>query len=152
MRQIGDEVYGAIWFDPLETGSRLFAAEQVKKVLDDYARDNNVTLSKPAYREMRPGEPGVPQAPRPNVLLYYGSARIVAFGSGISVVPERFSQQIGNDDLQKLRKITREQWARSYKTNPVVGLKSWLSDAECDNLVDEMGPETALKILRQKAS
>ena len=152
MRQIGDEVYGAIWFDPLETGSRLFAAEQVKKILDDYARDNNVTLSRPEYREMRSGEPGVPEAPRRNALLYYGSARIVAFGSGISVVPERFSQQVGTDDLQKLRKITREQWARSYKANPVKGLKSWLSDAECDNLIDELSVDVAEKILRQKAS
>lgn len=150
MLSIGDIVEAAVWFDPLEKGSRDFALSQAKTAFEKYAATYNVTLSPVEFRDMRHGEPRVPSPPKKGAVLLYGSAKVTAFGSGITIAGARFVNDLGHDDLMRLRKITRQQWALAYAKDPKPGLKPWLSDAECDHLIDEMGPNTALKVLRQK--
>ena len=54
-----------------------------------------------------------------------------------------FTDDLGSDDLARLRRVTREAYARLF---PV---RSRLTDRQCDTIINDLGPEAAADALRR---
>ena len=145
----GEPVECAIWLSGTET------AEQIErwKTQDcaDIARRTEevygVRLGPWKFETKRPGEDRVPPVPDhingPDVQLLVGVA-LVAYGKPRIEHETGFVADLDKDDLKKLRALTRR--ARAKAGHPP------LTNRQCDQIIEALGPKVALKELRRSVN
>ena len=141
---IGDTIESAIWLDGQESlEDRQRFEHDVAQSIKTVCRDEGLLHGPIRFIEKRPGEDRVPQVPDnvqgQRVRLLVGEAEIVA--KRPQVKPDSFIANLDRMDLIRLRKLTRE--ANRKQNN------AGLSDAQCDQIIEQYGPEAALETLRK---
>lgn len=144
---IGMPLETAIWLTGAETEAELERWKQeCSAELGGFSLEQEITLTAPAWIEKRPGEDRVPPVPDhisgPNVRLLICEARVAGPAKPAILAATGFVADLDARDLARLRDITRRAHANLY---PVAAL---LTDAQCDDVIERLGPDTALKTLR----
>lgn len=143
--KLGDQIESAIWVDGTETQEQVqehhaHIAAQIALLCYEQGWECGPTT----FEEKKPGNEHVPQVPDhisgPEVQLLVATAEVV--GRRVETSPESFVSNLDRKDLVRLRKITRVA-AATYDGR-------LLSDHECDDIIEELGPEVALDQLRRK--
>jgi hypothetical protein len=98
------------------------------------------------WAEKKPGDDRVPPVPEhvsgPDVRLLIAEAKVFCRLPHI-VAPGSFLLELDGPDLRRLRELTRRAHGRCNPQAPV------LSDAECDSVIEELGPEAAREEVRR---
>lgn len=144
----GDMAEVAVWLTGTETEQQLLhwktqICEQVKR---DTEEQYHVSLGPWHFTEKQVGDDRVPPVPDyikgPDVRLLVAEAKV---GPGRARPPIKiesgFVHDLTKEDLQKLRALTRKFYAKQSGGVP-------LTDKDCDQIIEALGPEAALKTLR----
>ena len=106
--------------------------------------ENNVIVGPFKFEEKHPEEDRVPKVPDhvsgPDVRLLVGEAKTLV-GSSLIEKESGFVTDLSHEDRETLRGLTRRAHSRR---NP----GDWLSDKNCDQVIEMLGPEVAVKNLR----
>ena len=142
---IGDVIESAIWLNGEESVEDRQRFElEVCQAIDLACTDEGFVHGPVTFIEKRPGEDRVPEVPDhiqgQRVRLLVAETEITA--KRFESKPVSFIANLDRMDLIRLRKLTRE--AHHKKLN------GGLTDAECDALIEEYGPEAAVDTLRRK--
>jgi hypothetical protein len=146
--RIGLPVEVAVWLTGRETDDMI---ERFKRdcmaELGRFGLERDCVMGPATFVEKLPGEDRVPQVPAhvsgPAVRLLVCEAHVVATGMGEAVTKATgFVYDLDRRDLERLRKITRRAYQRRHPE------QAMLTDAECDAIIEEIGPESAIKTLR----
>lgn len=140
----GETLEVAIWMTGRETPEQIEAAEAaIARSFDATCAERNVKIGPVLFEEKRPGEDRVPQVPDhvsgPDVRLLVATAEIVARAPELKRYS--FLAELEPDDLQRLRLLTRQAFEQHYPGQT-------LNDAECDAVIELIGPESAMKTVR----
>lgn len=145
--RVGLPVEVSAWLTGRETADQIeqFRRDCVAE-LGKWALEIGVLMGPATFTEKLPGEGRVPPVPAhvhgPAVRLLVCEARVAEILKAQVIKASGFVHDLDRRDLDRLRKITR----RAYqKHNP--GQPS-LNDAECDEIIERIGPESAIKTLR----
>lgn len=138
--KLGDVIESAIWITGDESQELMdYYQKDVTQAIDDLCREHNVLHGPIQWVEKRPGEDRVPQVPDHiqggKVRLLVAEAEVTEYAPVTS--NGSFVANLEKKDLLRLRVITRRA---SKKT---------LSDQDCDELIEQCGPEAAVETLRQ---
>lgn len=143
----GEAFETAIWMDGRENEQQFKqCVADMTSAFSQMAEAHGVVIMQPTFTVMAPGDERVPPVPDdiqgPKVTLLVGEALIVGWRQAPS--PEGgFVQQLDAIDRQRLRVITR----RAHKNaNPRA---RELTDAECDAIAEQIGPQAAAKAIKQ---
>jgi len=142
----GEAFETAIWMDGRETEHQFTqCVADITEAFGRMAVEAGVVIAQPLFTIKAPGGERVPAVPigisGPNVRLLVGEAKIIAWAPEASPAGG-FVQQLDAIDRERLRIITR----RAHRTaNP--GAER-LTDAECDALAEQVGPESAAKAIK----
>ncbi len=144
--QIGMPVEVSVWLTGRETPNQMQAwKKDCEAEIGRFGLEHGVMMGEAVYTEKRPGEDRVPPVPDhisgPDVRLLVCEACVLRPETKI-VKATGFVADLDAKDLARLRKITRRAYA---KTHPG---QAPLNDAECDAVIERVGPESALKTLR----
>jgi hypothetical protein len=161
--KLGETLETAVWISGAESPEMIENFKQsAVEGLDLAAQQAKVTLGPTVWTIKKPGEDRVPPVPKwlerkieehgrriAEVALADGTQSqpvqgpflLVCERQVISVAPvfgkRSFLADLSQDDLHRLRRITKQQWARKY------GTKGMLTDSECDAIIEETGPDAA---------
>lgn len=146
---IGDLIESAIWLDGTETEDQRKAFEfAVSQTITDLCMQHGFTHDPVKFVEKTPYDERVPPVPAhiennaddlSRICLLVAEARI----TGVYVHTESLlTTNLEPIDLQRLRVITRNA---ALKRHPVP-----LTDAECDQIINELGPEAAIDALEKQ--
>lgn len=141
--RIGDTFEAAIWLDGKESDvvRRQYEAD-MNEALDVECRRNGYGHGPVRFYEIRPGHVRVPPVPPhvdgPNVRMLVCEAVITP-----GLRPVSFLGDLDIVDLERLRAITRRV-AGQRAGKPV-----YLSDEDCDAIIEEIGPDAALDAVRK---
>lgn len=143
--KIGMPIEVAIWLTGRETPNQIEAFKKdCTEEVGAFGVMNGVVMGAPVFTEKRPGGDRVPQVPDhisgPDVRMLVCEAVVVAERSLI-VKSSGFVQDLDAVDLARLREVTRRAHQRAKP------LEMPLTDAQCDAVIEELGPTTALKTL-----
>jgi len=141
---IGDVINSAIWVTGDESAKMRADYEgQVSDAINYFCHEQGMIHGPVTFIEKRPEEDGVPEVPDhiqgQRVRLLVGEATVVA-----KAAANKKGSFVGNldvKDLARLRGIIR----RSHHKHMNGGQ---ISNDECDEIIEELGPETALDTLR----
>jgi len=141
----GDIIEFAVWLTGQETMEDLVDfSTDTKSAMESFAKENNLILDSGTAITKYPGDDRVPEVPDhisgPDVRLLVLEARVLMLKIDVSV--SRFVDDLEPDDLNRLRKISRDAYARLY---PKCAL---LTDAQCNTVINDLGPEAASDALR----
>lgn len=142
--QICDFIESAIWITGDESQSTRSRYEQdVRQAVADLCSQEGFEHGPVIFTEKRPGEDRVPPVPDhvqgSRVRLLVGEAKLIC--EHVVTSEGSFIANLEKKDLTRLRFITRNSW---LKQNP----GQVLTDGECDNLIEQFGPEAAIDTLR----
>ena len=141
--RIGNVIESAVWItgdEPLTLRKRYEC--DVGNAITCLCEENGFEHGPVKYIEKRPGDDRVPDVPEhiqgSRVRLLVAEAEIV--GKKPLASAGSFVANLEKKDLDRLRAITRRKWAEHH----------WiaLTDEQCDDCIDELGPEAALDTLR----
>jgi len=140
---IGDVIESAIWLTGTETPEiRKHYETDVRESMDNACRREGFLHGPVTFIEKSPGLDRVPSVPEhvtgPRVKLLVAETTVTARTSQGS-----FIAQLEKSDLDRLRAITKRACIKSE--NRI------LSDLECDKIIDEIGPDAALDVLRRNS-
>lgn len=142
--RVGEVIESAIWItgnEPVEM-RRQYEID-VTQAIDDLCDEHGLSHSPVKFIEKRPGDERVPPVPDhiqgDKVRLLIAEATVDYPDVCNSV--GSFVANLEKKDLDTLRKITRREWAKKYPVDV-------LSDEQCDDYIEELGPESALDTLR----
>ena len=140
--KIGEIIESAIWLTGDESEETRKRYEQdVTEAIDYFCHKNEFTHGPVAFVEKLPGTDRVPAVPAhisgPRIRLLVAESTITA--KAVITPQGSFIANLDKHDLDRLRKITRRA---GMKTRRI------LSDAECDDIIEKLGPATALDTLR----
>jgi len=148
--EVGSALECAIWLDGKETAEqrRQFEAD-VRTSMTESMRQQGCVPGPLTFTERRPGEARVPPVPDhiagPDVRLLV--AECIVASHKIDVRREAgFCHDLEPADLATLRRITRRKYAEQYPA--LVKKNGHLTDRQCETLINDLGPETALATLR----
>jgi hypothetical protein len=146
--QIGLPIEVAVWLTGRETGQQLDAwKKDCRAEVGKFGLENGVVMSEAAFTEKLPGEDRVPPVPDhisgPGVRLLVCEATVVASLKADIVRSTGFVHDLDAKDLARLRRITR---AAHQKAQP---MERTLTDAECDAVIEQIGPQSALATVRE---
>lgn len=145
---VGHVLELAIWLSGTETDEQLawFRAQEMPAVFRKQAAQWALLLGPLQFTIKHPGGERVPPVPPhisgPDVRLVVVEAEVLKHlradrrDSG-------FIADLQPEDLQVLRRLTRGQHAKAHPGMPP------LPDANCDAIIDAMGPEAAVAVLRR---
>jgi hypothetical protein len=112
-----------------------------------FGLENGVIMSGAVYTEKLPGDDRVPPVPNhihgPGVRMLVCEATVVAILKADIIKSTGFVADLDKRDLERLRQITR---AAHQKAQPMERL---LTDAECDEVIERIGPQSALATVRE---
>lgn len=146
---VGDMLESAIWLDGTETMiDRVRFQGVVVGELNSYCRRYGLELGPVTWAEKVPGDPRVPPVPEhiqgPGVRLLVAEAEVIG-NPGIVIAKPGFAHDLEPEDLAILRRVTRKRYRQQYpnrKTHPDP------TDAQCDTLINDLGPDAALDTMR----
>lgn len=144
--KLGDTLENAVWLTGAEPPKmREDFERRVRESFVDEAHKRGFVLSPLLFHVKRPGEDRVPDVPDhitgPDVRLLVAECRIVARLPELK--PNSFLGDLDPVDLDRLRAITRNAHRQDNPKAP------GLTDAECDRVIEEIGPEAALDAVRR---
>jgi hypothetical protein len=139
--KVGETLQTAIWLTGTETPElRERYEKDVTESLLSVSSGSGFVVGPIYCTELKPGEDRVPPVPDhiqgPDVRLLVVEAVLVA--ELLEIDNRGFIGELTDEDLAALRRITR---ARS---------KYPLSDTDCDDIINELGPDSAVAALKQK--
>lgn len=142
--KVGDMIESAIWTTGEESDQIKEQHRQYVNIAIDRLCDEKGFLHGPVMLvEKRPEEDRVPPVPDsisgPKVRLLVAEAAIVGMAPQTS--EGSFIGNLEKKDLERLRMIVRQARIKHGQI---------LSDAECDSVIEEIGPEAALDTLRRE--
>jgi hypothetical protein len=142
---IGDIIESAIWLtgeESLELRKRY--KRDVIESIDYLCQEQRYLHGQIQFTEKKPGQDRVPEVPDHiqgiNVRLLVAEAEVVGKAPETSI--GSFTANLDRVDLDRLRAITRRIRLKLYKQR--------LTDEECDEVIEELGPEAALDTLRKQ--
>jgi hypothetical protein len=118
---------------------------QVIEGIDELCEEKGFVHGAPRFEELAPhSDPRVPEVPDhihgPNVRLLIVEADLT--GQVFVLSSRRFVGDLDTLDLARLRAITRKAHAEA-------NAGQILTDMECDDMIEELGPEAALDAIRR---
>ena len=135
-----DLIESAIWITGDESPSLRTRYEQDERLaIDDACAEEGMEHGPVTFTEKRPGEDRVPPVPdhiqgsRVRLLV----AESIVTGMAVQTSQGSFVANLEKKDLMRLRLITR----RASKVT--------LTDQECDEIIEAIGPEAAVETLRK---
>jgi hypothetical protein len=145
--EIGMPVEVAVWLTGRETEYQMECfRKDCAAELGAFGLEHGVLMGEPRLIEKLPGEDRVPPVPAnvsgPNVRLLIFEAEVKEFLRPQIIKSSGFVHDLDKQDLARLRTITR---VAHQKNCP---LERPLTDAECDDVIEQIGPTIALKTLR----
>lgn len=142
--KIGDIVTNAIWVDGNESKEmRAQYEKDVTNQIDILCQDKGFIRGEVTFIEKRPDAEDV-EFPVPDhiqgdcVRLLVAEAKIVE--KKIEVKIGSFVHNLDKKDLQTLRKMTRKAHAKKFGT--------LIGNRQCDEIIEEIGPDAAVAALR----
>ena len=143
--RVGDVIESAIWLTGEESDDmRKRYESEVIDAIDYFCHEKRFIHSQIVFIEKKPGTDRVPEVPDhiqgQNVRLLVAEALIV--GKSQETPKGSFVANLDKIDLERLRSITRKARYKLYKEH--------LTDAECDRVIEEIGPEAAIATLRNE--
>lgn len=147
----GDTIENAIWLNGTETPELLARYKgDVADAMIEVAQSQGAALTPLRWTEKRPGDERVPAVPDhiqgPDVRLLVAEADVVSMRAQDT---GNFLAELEPRDLARLRRVTREAYARWCRENPGKGQREPLTDRQCDTLINDLGPEAALASLER---
>lgn len=147
--KLGDTLMVAMWMDGRETKEDLIRFKSDAGVyFENLAADGGLVISLPTYAEKKPNDERVPPVPGnisgPNVRLFVVEVDVVGKVKVLS--PRSFLADLDHKDLEVLREATRAVHRIYDRT--ATGQMRTLTDRECDEIIEEVGPQSALNTLR----
>lgn len=141
----GDTIESAAWLTGEETPQeRADYEERIREAVTVLCDQEGFLHAPVRFIEKLPGAERVPEPPDHvqgvNVRLLVGEADVLCRKPEIKT--RGFVGDLDAKDLSRLRKITRQAHAVNFPG------AAPLSDAECDDWIEELGPSTALGQLR----
>jgi len=142
--KIGDMLETAVWMDGRETPAQRAAFEaQCRASIAEAEAAEHVVCGPIVWTEKKPGDDRVPPVPKhiqgPNVRLLVAETTVVT--EWPSLKPNSFLGDLDPHDLMRLRQITRMAAFRHTGRE--------ITDAECDAIIEQIGPESAAKAVRE---
>lgn len=136
----GDVIEVAVWLDGRETAEirRQYEAD-VLETANLNLKAHGLVVTGIRWIEKRPGEPRVPEPPNS---ISGRVPRLLVAEIAVGVPPSAFVTELEPDDLARLRRLTRAAYEREW---PEYGR---LTDRQCDRLINDIGPDAALRSLR----
>ena len=142
---LGDDLEIALWYNSDRTGEYEKAEEGIYKAFIHTEDQYDIRCGGVEFKILSPGMARVPE-PHPDYSgtpkLLIGTATVIKLVTHTLGGHVGFSNDMEEGDLLKLRKLTQEAYMRS---NPP-GIRMLTND-ELDQIIDEVGPETAVKNL-----
>ncbi len=137
----GDVLETAIWLDGTETPElRARYESDLRVCLASLGSEAGMVFKPVIFTEKPPGADRVPAVPDqvqgPDVRLLVAETEVLCRAPYVTL-PGSFVDDLDPLDLTRLREITRK-----FCSHP-------LTDAECDEIIDDIGPETAVRTLRE---
>jgi len=144
--KIGDTVHNAIWLTGDEPeGMKDHYENKVKESITYLCAEQGFVHGGYKVSEHRPDADLSKYLKKPGVPVQGSKVRLLVVES--DVVDETQKVEIGSfvhnlerKDLMKLRKITRNAYVKYYKSFP--------SQEEVDEIIEELGPDAAVETLR----
>ena len=143
--KIGDVIESAIWLTGDESQSTRARYEQdVCQAIADLCAEEGFEHGSVTFIEKRPGDDRVPPVPDhvqgSRVRLLVCEAQILC--KRVATSEGSFVANLDKKDLLRLRSITRNA---CLKKNPGHAME----DSECDQYIEQFGPEAAIETLRK---
>ena len=141
--RIGDVIESALWItgDEPQTLRRQYERD-VNNAIASLCEENGFEHGPVKFIEKHPDDDRVPDVPEhvqgSRVRLLVAEAEIV--GKRPLSSAGSFVANLEKKDLVRLRAITRRKWAERHQHA--------LTDQQCDECIEELGPEAALDTLR----
>lgn len=144
--KVGEVIESAIWLSGEENEQMIQAfKDRVRINIDEEAKKWNVVVGPMTWVIKKPGDDRVPPVPDAiqgiNVQLLVGEAMVLGPVKPVIMASSGFVYDLRREDLLLLRKITRKAHQRRQPG-------SGLTDAQCDAVIEQLGPEAALRTLR----
>jgi len=141
--QTGDVIESAIWLTGEESAEmRARYEDDVRGAIDYLCHEKGFIHGPVTFIEKRPEEDHVPEVPDhiqgQRVRLLVAEATVVAKATGKG----SFVANLEAKDLARLRDIIRRSWSKHVNDGGLI------NDAECDRIIETLGPEAALDTLR----
>ena len=140
----GDIIESAVWLtgdEPQEMRERY--KRDVTEAIDYFCHENKFLHGPVTFIEKLPGSERVPAVPDhvqgQRVRLLVAESTITA--KAVVAPKGSFIANLDKHDLDRLRKITRIAGVKAYRRI--------MNDAECDEVIENIGPEAALDTLRR---
>ena len=146
--KIGDTIHNAIWLTGDEQQEMRDHYEgKVKETITYLCAEQGFTHGEYTISVHRPDKDLSKYLKKPGVPDHIQGSEVRLMVIEADVVEERPKVQIGSfvhnlerKDLMTLRKITRDAYVKHHRTFP--------SQEEVDNIIEELGPDAALETLR----
>lgn len=143
--RIGDVIESAVWLTGEESPElRKHYETDVAEAIDYLCHENRFLYGPVSFTEKKPGTDRVPEVPDHihgvNVRLLVAEAEII--GRKPDTSNGSFIANLDKVDLDRLRTITRNARMKLYRER--------LTDAECDEVIEAIGPDAALDTLRKQ--
>ena len=143
--KVGDYIESAIWVTGDESPSTRTRYEQdVRQAVSDLCSEEGFEYGPITFTEKRPGDDRVPPVPDhvqgSRVRLLVGEALILC--KSVTTSEGSFVANLDKKDLIRLRAITRNGLAKQRPDYV-------MSDSECDQYIEQYGPEAAVETLRK---
>jgi len=135
----GDFIESAMWFATPDEKQE--CKRSIRKAIEKC--EEAMILAPVSWAEYSPDHkrcPDPPEGSEHGITLLVGEAEVLAIKEPPPV--SRFVDNLEHKDLNLLRNITR---SAHLKYNPDSDL---LTDAQCDQIIESMGPEAAVKTMR----
>ena len=127
--------------------------DDVNAAIEEACAEAGMRCAPPRWVEKRPGGDRVPPVPEhvqgSRVRLMVAEADVL--GPLVVSAAGSFVAQLDRRDLQRLRTLTRQQALKAgYHGGPHGGPHGGqpLTDAECDEMIEAIGPDAAVETLR----
>ena len=141
--KLGDDIENAIWMTGDEPeGMKERYKKEISDTFDVLCATEGFEHGPIRVLELRPGDNRCPEVPDhiqgSKVRLLVVEATLVR--QLVTETKGSFINELERKDLMKLRKITRDRGVKD--------LGRIISNAECDEVIEELGPDAALATLR----
>lgn len=139
----GDMLEASLWYNSLNPLDKVAAQRGVRECLEIMAQACGLLIGDIIWEDIGPEDGRVPEPPE----AYYG-APMCLYGQAPVVAARRapvsaFTHELEDEDLERVRTHTRKAAA---------GYGQYLSDEECDEIINRIGPDAAVARLRDGAA